>query len=77
HHSESEIKAVGDRLGGFHIPCYNGSRVGGVQHGVVRNDDFQRLGRILLINTDLTSNEGVQQFFSIWDKLEEYQQKLN
>ena len=36
-----------------------------------------KIGRILLINTDLTSDEGVQQFFSIWDKLEEYQQKLN
>ncbi|MGD1895131.1 MAG: serine hydrolase domain-containing protein [Cyclobacteriaceae bacterium] len=36
-----------------------------------------KIGRILLINTDLTSEEGVQQFFSIWNKLEEYQQKLN
>lgn len=35
-----------------------------------------RIGRILIINTDLTNEEGVQQFTSIWNKLEEYQLKI-
>lgn len=36
-----------------------------------------KIGRILFINTDLINDQGVQQFFSIWNKLEEYQAKLH
>jgi CubicO group peptidase (beta-lactamase class C family) len=35
-----------------------------------------KIGRILIINTDLINDQGVQQFFSIWNKLEEFQAKL-
>ncbi|MBQ0732751.1 serine hydrolase domain-containing protein [Aquimarina celericrescens] len=40
-------------------------------------DSKKKIGRVLLINTDLNNKEGVEQFFSIWDTLEEYQEKLN
>ncbi|MEM8909883.1 MAG: serine hydrolase domain-containing protein [Bacteroidota bacterium] len=35
-----------------------------------------KIGRILMINTNLINDKGVQQYFSIWDKLEEYQLQL-
>ena len=39
-------------------------------------DAEKKLGRLLLINTGLNNKEGVQQFFSIWDTLKEYQEDL-
>ncbi len=36
-----------------------------------------KIGRILMINTDLINDQGVQEFFSIWNKLEAYQLRLN
>lgn len=40
-------------------------------------DSKKKLGRILFINTDFNNKEGFQQFFSIWNTLEKYQEKLN
>ncbi|WP_431158509.1 hypothetical protein [Winogradskyella poriferorum] len=31
------------------------------------------IGRLMLINTDLNSDEDVQQLIAIWDKLRDYQ----
>jgi len=39
-------------------------------------DSKTKIGRILLMNTSLINSEGLNQFFSVWNKLEEYQEKL-
>lgn len=39
-------------------------------------DSNNKIGRVLIINTSLNDKEGEQEFFLIWDKLEEYQEKL-
>lgn len=40
-------------------------------------DSKKKIGRILFINTDFNNREGFQQFFSIWNILEKYQEELN
>ncbi|WP_411894417.1 serine hydrolase domain-containing protein [Winogradskyella sp. A2] len=35
-----------------------------------------KIGRLMIINTDLNSDADVQRLFSIWDKLGDYQEKL-
>ncbi len=40
-------------------------------------DAKKKTGRILLINTDLGNQKGVQQFIAIWNTLKEYQEKWN
>jgi CubicO group peptidase (beta-lactamase class C family) len=40
-------------------------------------DTEKKIGRFMMINTNLYNREGVQEFFAIWDKLEEYQDRLN
>ena len=36
-----------------------------------------KAGRIMMINTSIRNMEGVEQFYSIWNKLGEYEEKLN
>ena len=40
-------------------------------------DSKKKIGRILFINTDFNNKEDFQQFFSVWNTLEKYQEKLN
>ncbi|MEL6660041.1 MAG: serine hydrolase domain-containing protein [Bacteroidota bacterium] len=39
-------------------------------------DKEKKIGRFLMINTDLNSQEGVDEFFGIWEKLKEYEDRL-
>lgn len=39
-------------------------------------DKEKKIGRFLVINTDLNSQEGVDEFFGIWEKLKEYEDRL-
>jgi len=40
-------------------------------------DPSTNTGRILMINTSVRNSDGVGQFYSIWDKLGEYEKRLN
>lgn len=40
-------------------------------------DAKKKIGRILIINTDLFDQEGVDEYFAIWNKLGEYQEKFH
>lgn len=39
-------------------------------------DEEKKVGRFLMINTDIVNEEGMQQFIAIWEKLGEYQERL-
>ena len=39
-------------------------------------DEEKKIGRFLMINTNLNNQEGVDEFFGIWEKLGDYQERL-
>jgi CubicO group peptidase (beta-lactamase class C family) len=62
---------------GFSAKGYAGHTGGdpGVSSFMFFNEE-SKTGRLLIINTDLIHQEGVDQFFSIWETLEEFQPRL-
>lgn len=39
-------------------------------------DEQKKIGRFLMINTDLNKQEGVDEFFGVWEKMKEYEDRL-